>query len=368
MHGVLVDRDAVHVVRALGEVAPGVAVRASPGRCADEQPDRSPSSPVRQPAMTGSRRPAPRAPTLDWRSSDRRENSTSAACGGGVAPPRRRAPASTISSASARLGQPVLRRLGRGRRGVARVSSTGRSENVSSCAATSSSAICIQCWRNWYGLVLAASSHTRAPVVLPSFDPSAAVSSGHEKAWTCSPRLAPDQVDAGDDVAPLVGSADLDRAAEVVVQPQVVVGLQQHVAELGERDAVLGVDPHLDALAGEHLVDRDVLADVAQELEDRDRLRPVAVVDEFAPARRRFRRVPRSTIRPSCSLMQATLWSSTSSSSRLRSSERPLGSPTMPVAPPARAIGRWPASWKRRSVTSPIRLPTCRLSAVGSHP
>ena len=54
--------------------------------------------------------------------------------------------------------------------------------------------------------------------------------------------LAPDQVDAGDDVAPLVGATDLDGAVEVLVQPQVVVGLQQHVAELGERDAVLGVD------------------------------------------------------------------------------------------------------------------------------
>ena len=49
-------------------------------------------------------------------------------------------------------------------------------------------------------------------------------------------------------------------------------------------------------------------------------------------------------------------------------SERPLGSPTIPVAPPARAIAVCPASWNRRSITSPIRLPWCRLSAVGSHP
>ena len=39
-----------------------------------------------------------------------------------------------------------------------------------------------------------------------------------------------------------------------------------------------------------------------------------------------------------------------SRSSRLRSSTRPPGSPIMPVAPPASAIGRWPASWKRRSI------------------
>ena len=92
--------------------------------------------------------------------------------------------------------------------------------------------------------------------------------------------LAPDEIDAGDDVSPLVGPPDLDRAVEVVVQPEVVVGLQEHVAELGEGDAVLGVDALLDALPGQHLVHRDVLADVAEELEHRDGLRPLPVVDE----------------------------------------------------------------------------------------
>ena len=44
-------------------------------------------------------------------------------------------------------------------------------------------------------------------------------------------------------------------------------------------------------------------------------------------------------MRPICALIAATLRSSVASSSRLRSSDRPLGSPIMPVAPPARAIG-----------------------------
>ena len=73
-------------------------------------------------------------------------------------------------------------------------------------------------------------------------------------------------------------------------------------------------------------------------------------------------------MRPICALIAATLWSSVASSSRLRSSERPLGSPIIPVAPPARAMAKWPASWNRRSMISPIRLPWCRLSAVGSQP
>ena len=37
-------------------------------------------------------------------------------------------------------------------------------------------------------------------------------------------------------------------------------------------------------------------------------------------------------------------------------------------APPAKAMARCPASWKRRSMIRPMRLPTCRLSAVGSKP
>jgi hypothetical protein len=51
--------------------------------------------------------------------------------------------------------------------------------------------------------------------------------------------LAPDEVDAREDVAPLVGAADLELAALVAVQVVVVVGLQEHVAELGVGDAVL---------------------------------------------------------------------------------------------------------------------------------
>ena len=55
-------------------------------------------------------------------------------------------------------------------------------------------------------------------------------------------------------------------------------------------------------------------------------------------------------------------------SRRVRSSDFPPGSPISPVAPPASTIGRWPASWRRRRLQSWRRLPTCRLSAVGSKP
>ena len=44
------------------------------------------------------------------------------------------------------------------------------------------------------------------------------------------------------------------------------------------------------------------------------------------------------------------------------------GSPIIPVAPPARTIGRCPACWKRRKVNNGTRCPACKLGAVGSKP
>ena len=46
-----------------------------------------------------------------------------------------------------------------------------------------------------------------------------------------------------------------------------VVGLQEHVAELGEREPAL--EPDLDRVLGEHVRDREVLAGVAQEVDQR---------------------------------------------------------------------------------------------------
>ena len=65
-------------------------------------------------------------------------------------------------------------------------------------------------------------------------------------------------------------------------------------------------------------------------------------------------------IRSAHSVTVATLFSVRSPVSR--------GSPIIPVAPPASTIGRAPACWKRRSVSSGMRLPACRLGAVGSNP
>jgi hypothetical protein len=89
---------------------------------------------------------------------------------------------------------------------------------------------------------------------------------------------APDQLDAGGDVAPLVGGAVLERDPVVAVEAQEVHRLEQHVAELRVADA--GLQPSRNHIALQHPVHREVLADVAQEVDRGQARRPVVVVDD----------------------------------------------------------------------------------------
>ena len=88
---------------------------------------------------------------------------------------------------------------------------------------------------------------------------------------------AADELGAGGNVAPLVGTAHLQLAALGAVEDEEVVALQQLVAELGERDA--GLHAFLHAVLGHHVVDGDVLAHVADEIEEEVVLHPVVVVE-----------------------------------------------------------------------------------------
>ena len=89
------------------------------------------------------------------------------------------------------------------------------------------------------------------------------------------------QFGADRDVAPLVRPAQLQRAVVIEVQAQEVVGLQQHVGELGEREAhVVTVESTLHGVLGDHLVDGEVLTHVAQEVGQRHRRQPVGVVQQ----------------------------------------------------------------------------------------
>ena len=113
--------------------------------------------------------------------------------------------------------------------------------------------------------------------------------------------------------------------------------LEQHVAELGVADARLAVfHPGADAFLGDHLVDGKMLADVAQEIEERNVRRPGGVVHQ--PRRIWFRFRNRAGA-ASCSFTLAMLRSRISLVSNWRSCVLPLGSPMEPVAPPATAMG-----------------------------
>src|ERR1700722_4625219 len=89
----------------------------------------------------------------------------------------------------------------------------------------------------------------------------------------------PDQVHPADQVAPLVAAAQLQDATVPPVQFQEVHGLQKLVAELGEAEPA-ALQPGLHRLAVQHPVDREVLADVAQEVEHEHRAGPFQVAND----------------------------------------------------------------------------------------
>ena len=77
---------------------------------------------------------------------------------------------------------------------------------------------------------------------------------------------APHQIDAANDVAPLIAAANLHRAVVTSRQFNEIVRLQQHVAELRVGDAGAGaIEPYAHGVALHHGVDGEVLAHVAQE-------------------------------------------------------------------------------------------------------
>ena len=89
---------------------------------------------------------------------------------------------------------------------------------------------------------------------------------------------AADELHPGGDVAPLVAAAGLQLAAGDVVQVQEVVRLEQHVAELGEGNAVLALEARAHRILGDHVVDGEMLADIPQEIHQVERKQPIGIV------------------------------------------------------------------------------------------
>ena len=196
------------------------------------------------------------------------------------------------------------------------------------------------------------------PVDLPNLRPSESVTSGAVSACTVAPSTRRISSTPPTMLPHWSEPPIWSRQPSPAEQVQVVLALQQQVAELGVGHA-LGGQPPLDRLAGQHDVDREVLADVAQELQHRLRAGPVEVVGDHArrSASRRTRRT--APAGRGCGRTQSA---TVSVLCRVRSPTS-RGSPICPVAPPASTIGRAPACWKRRSVSSGMRCPACRLGA-----
>ena len=273
--GLVVDFGVVDVRPALGDGAPRspFAWRQAAG---DKQVDDS----VRRSRLSArlSRSPAVRPST--WTSSRRvsspRPNNAALAC-------------STASVACSPCTRVVSSRANRrcasrccGRSAVTASSSASssadRKVNQRRYRMTSASAVLTKYWYQAYGVVISGSSHRLPPPVdFPNFVPSAEVTSGTVRACTEAARLLTHQSDAGDDVAPLIGSADLKHALMASMQLDVVVGLQQHVAELRVGDP-LTFQPSPNGVPIQHHVDREVFTDVAQQLDRRHRAGPLEVV------------------------------------------------------------------------------------------
>ena len=90
------------------------------------------------------------------------------------------------------------------------------------------------------------------------------------------------EVDSGGDVAPLIAAADLQVAVVRLFEVKEIERLQKHIRKFGVTDADVAVfHAGADAFFGDHCVDGEMLADVAQEIEQRDGVRPVGIVEQL---------------------------------------------------------------------------------------
>ncbi len=116
----------------------------------------------------------------------------------------------------------------------------------------------------------------------------AAIGLGDERTDQCegfASLHATDELRAGGDVAPLVGAAHLQAHALLAVEVQEVIALQQLVGELGEGHPFTGLAAQslLHRVFRHHVVDGEVLADVADEVEKGVVFHPVVVVHQDGP-------------------------------------------------------------------------------------
>jgi hypothetical protein len=87
------------------------------------------------------------------------------------------------------------------------------------------------------------------------------------------------EVDAVDDVAPLVRATHLQPAIDAARQFDEVVGLADHVVEFDEAHLLLALEAQPHRIHRQHAVDRKMPADVAQHLDPVQFCQPFGVVE-----------------------------------------------------------------------------------------
>jgi hypothetical protein len=90
-----------------------------------------------------------------------------------------------------------------------------------------------------------------------------------------------DEIDAGQNIAPLVVAAHLERALAGPEEVQEIIGLEQLIIELDEGQTLLHAHPV--GLGGQHPVDAEMAPDVAQESHIIQGQEPIGVVDGDSP-------------------------------------------------------------------------------------
>ena len=109
---------------------------------------------------------------------------------------------------------------------------------------------------------------------------------GQSKSLTT--QLTADQLRTGRDVTPLVGSSHLQAAAFVFIQIHIIVSLKQLVREFRKRhtDRRFAAQAFFNRFFSHHIVNSDMLTDIADKIQERIILHPVVIVYQLGSIRR----------------------------------------------------------------------------------
>jgi hypothetical protein len=144
-----------------------------------------------------------------------------------------------------------------------------------------------------------------------------------------------------------------------------IVGLQDHVVELDEGQLLLPVEAQADRVEGQHAVDREVPADVAQELDVVELRQPLGVVDHEG-----VRLTLAETEEPGEHGGDAGLVRLDVARGTGCAGSRPAPTDRRPAwwPPPIRTRGLCPVAWSQRSIMMGTSEPTWSEGAVQSKP